>query len=261
MSAYAATFEHDPAWTESLKGSFVRSTLLHIAIVGGFSAYAWWFGGKESLGDPNAGGTAVGIEVVKAIPLVSKGETNPVANDTKSVAPPKQAEKKAPKAQPEKSPDGIAIEKAKQKQPPAAQRTLRPFDEVADNQLTSKSLPSLSSPMFANVAGSGQIGMAGNTTLGTRFPAYAGQIRLLVQQNWRTEDVNASIKTAPRVIVVFQLMRDGTARGVRLTQASGYPDLDFSVRRAIESASPFPRIPPDFEKDSIEVEFQFELRR
>jgi len=112
------------------------------------------------------------------------------------------------------------------------------------------------------VAGSGQIGSSlENTTLGTRFPGYAAQIRTLVQQSWRTEDVNASIKTAPRVSVVFQLMRDGSARNIRLTRTSGYQDLDFSVRRAIESVSPFPRIPPEFEKDSIEVGFEFELRR
>jgi len=261
--SYAATFDHDPAWNESLKGPLVRSALLHIAIIGGFSAYAWWLGGTEKFGAKDAGGAAVGIEVVKSIPLVTTGETNPVANDTKSIVPPKLEEKKAPKAQPDKDPDGIAIEKAKAKKPPppATQKTLRPFDEVTPNQLTSKQLPAMSSPMFAPVAGSGQIGLAGNTTLGTRFPAYAGQIRQLVQQNWRTADVDPSLKTAPRVTAVFTLMRDGTARNIHLTQKSGFPTLDFSVERAIQAASPFPRIPAEFEKDSIEVEFAFELRR
>jgi len=259
--SYAATFEHDPAWKESLKGPLVRSTILHLAVIGGFSAYAWWLGGVETLGAKDAGGAAVGIQVVNAIPLVTTGETNPVANDSKAVAPPKPVEKPAPKAQPEKNPDGIAIEKSKKAPPPVQQKTLKSFSEIATNQLTSKELPRLSSPMFAPVAGSGQIGLKEDSPLGTRFPAYAAHVRQMVQQNWRTTDVPDSIKTAPRVIAVFQLMRDGTARGVRLKQESGVPTLDFSVQRAIQAASPFQPIPAEFERDSIEVEFTFELRR
>ena len=115
--------------------------------------------------------------------------------------------------------------------------------------------------MFSGVTGSGQIGINANTTLGTRFPAYAGQIRQLVQQNWRTADVDPSIKTAPRVTAVFTLMRDGTTRNIHLTQQSRIPTLDFSVQRAIQAATPFPPIPAEFEKDSIEVEFAFDLKR
>lgn len=262
MSVHTGTFdERGPMWDESLKGPFWRSLTLHAAVIGGFSLYAWWTGATEVFGDPNAGGFAVGIEVVKSIPLPSRGETNPVANDTRSTAPPKAAAKQAPKTAPEPpDPDAIAIGRAKSR-PAAVQRTLRSFDELASNQLTSRSLPALSSPMFSAVPGSGQIGMAGNTTLGTRFPAYAAQIRQRVQQNWRTGDVDPSLKTAPRVTIVFQIMRDGSTRNVRLTQRSGIATLDFSVERAIVSASPFPPLPAEYERDSIDVEFNFELRR
>jgi protein TonB len=262
MSAHAGTFDdRGPMWNGSLKGPFWRSLALHMVVIGGFSLYAWWTGASEVFGDPKAGGFAVGIEVVKSIPLPSRGETNPVASDTKSTAPPKAAGKPAPKAAPEPPPpDAIALERTKSR-PPAVARTLRSFDELASNQLTSRSLPALSSPMFAAVPGSGQIGMAGNTTLGTRFPAYAAQIRQLVQQNWRTADVDPAIKTAPRVTIVFELLRDGSTRNVRLTQKSGIPTLDFSVERAIAGASPFPPLPADYERNSIDVEFNFELRR
>lgn len=262
MSAHAGTFDdRGPMGNESLKGPFLRSLALHAAVIGGASLYAWWFGGAEVFGDPRAGGFAVGIEVVKSIPLPSRGPTNPVASDTRSTAPPKAAEKRAPKSAPEPpAPDAIALDRARSR-PPAVQRTLRSFDELASNQATSRSLPALSSPMFAAVPGSGQIGMAGNTTLGTRFPAYAAQIRQLVQQNWRTADVDPSLKTAPRVTIVFELLRDGSTRNVRFTQKSGIPTLDFSVERAIASASPFPPLPAGYEGNSIDVEFNFELRR
>jgi len=261
MTAHVSTFDHDPAWNESLKAPFLRSTLLHVAIIGGFSAYAYWIGGIEVFGDKNAGGSTVGIEVVQSIPLPSRGEANPVANDTKSVAPPPPAPKAAPKAKVEPPPpDAIAIEKSKTTPRPTPPRTLRSFEDIEKNQVTSKSAPALSNPMFAPVAGSGQIGVGANTTLGTRFPAYAAQLRQIVQQNWRTSDVDPSIKTAPRVTVVFELLRNGTVRNIQLRQKSGIATLDFSIQRAIQISS-FPPLPQEYERQSIDVEFQFELRR
>ncbi|MGH9594518.1 MAG: TonB family protein, partial [Bryobacteraceae bacterium] len=95
--------------------------------------------------------------------------------------------------------------------------------------------------------GAGQIGLGLNTTLGSRFGEYAGRVRQLVAEKWRTGDVDASIKTAPVVIATFELMRNGSVRGVRIEQSSRIPALDFSVRRAIEDAK-LPPIPADFDK-------------
>jgi protein TonB len=260
MNPYAATFEHDPAWSESLKGPLFRSFMLHLAVIGGFTAYAL-LGAVEKFGDKDAGGAVVGITAVKSIPLVSRGEPNPVAHDTTSVAPPPPApvQKAAPKAQPEKDPrEAIALEKSK-RLPPPTQSTLKSFSEIAKNQVTSKSAPAASDPLFS-VTGAGQIGVSQNSVLGSRFGAYAAQLRQIVQQNWNTSDVPAAIKTARQVMVVFTLARNGTASNIRLTQRSGVAELDFSVQRAIQISS-FPELPREYEKDSVEVEFQFELRR
>jgi TonB family protein len=62
------------------------------------------------------------------------------------------------------------------------------------------------------------------------------------------------------VIATFELMRDGTVRGIRIAQSSRVPALDFSVRRAIEDAQ-LPPIPAEFDKSSATVEFSFELKR
>lgn len=56
-------------------------------------------------------------------------------------------------------------------------------------------------------------------------------------------------------------MRDGSVRNVSLLQTSGISTLDYSVQRAISDASPFPPIPPGFDKDHMRVEFTFELKR
>ena len=100
-----------------------------------------------------------------------------------------------------------------------------------------------------------------NTTIGNRFPGYAKQIEELVAQKWRTGDVEARIQTAPPTIVTFDLMRAGTARNIQVLQRSGIPTLDFSAQRAVLEASPFPPIPPGYDRDSVQVEFSFELKR
>jgi TonB family protein len=73
--------------------------------------------------------------------------------------------------------------------------------------------------------------------------------------------VDARIQTAPIVIATFDLMRDGSVKNLQLLQRSGISSLDSSVQRAILDASPFPPIPPGFDRDSAKVEFQFELKR
>jgi outer membrane biosynthesis protein TonB len=48
---------------------------------------------------------------------------------------------------------------------------------------------------------------------------------------------------------------------LQILQRSGIPTLDYSVQRAIMEASPFPPIPPGFDRSSAKVEFWFELKR
>ncbi len=113
--------------------------------------------------------------------------------------------------------------------------------------------------MFSQMPGSGRVGTGANTTLGTRFGAYAQQIQTLIAQHWNTGDVKA--QTGPLVIARFDLMKDGSIRNLALLQSSGISTLDFSVRRAIESAAPFPPIPPGFDQGYARCEFTFELKK
>ena len=60
---------------------------------------------------------------------------------------------------------------------------------------------------------------------------------------------------------MFVIQRDGSVRDIRLAKASGVSALDFSAQRAIQEASPFPKLPDQFDKDSAAIEFWFELKR
>jgi len=248
---------------ESIRGAFLGAAALHAAIAGAL-ALNGWLGHMDSFGAKDAGG-AVSIEAVNSIPLPHSGPENKLANESKSETP----ETPAPPVERVKGekppPDAVPLKSKaiKKKEAPVAsvRQRYRPFDQLEKNQLTAAQPPQVSNPLYSAMPGAGRVGAGANTTLGTRFAAYSAQVQQLVAQHWRTGDVDPRIQTAPTVIATFELMRDGSARNVQILQGSNIPSLDFSVKRAILDASPFPPIPPSFEREFARVEFWFELKR
>ena len=249
---------------EPLQRAFLAALTLHVTLIAGIGIYGWMSRHGDMFGAQNAGGGAIGIEAVKSIPLVHSGEPNPVANDTESQVL-QQPSKPIEQEKEEKvSPKAVAL-KMKEKRKPAdvasEHQRFRPFKEIDQNQVFAKQAPQVSNPLYSAMPGSGRIGTGANTTLGTRFAGYGQQIQQLVAQKWHTGDVDARVQTAPVVIASFDLMRDGSIRNLRIVQQSGVSALDYSAQRAILEASPFPPIPPGFDRDSAKVEFTFELKR
>jgi TonB family protein len=250
--------QHDP-----LRRPMLGALGLHGGVVLAMLVSSY-VGHRDTLGAPDAGGGAIGIEAVKSLPLPHRGMPNPVANDTDSEVPQTPVKEKEQVKKQRDDPNAIKLKdrtKKKEADRTAAKQKFRPFDQLDSNQLTSKQAPQVSNPLFQQMAGAGRIGTGANTPLGNRFPAYAQQIQQLISQKWRTGDIDASIRTAPMVIATFDLTRTGEARNIVLLQKSGIPSLDSSVQRAILEASPFPPIPIGFDRDTAKVEFWFELKR
>jgi TonB family protein len=252
---------------ESLRAPFTGALAVHVAVIGGLAVYTFMLGQREHFGDPNAGGAAVGISVTKSIPLPHTGPENPVAHDTESQVPQAPAKQERAKKEPPPPKNAIALKSKTAKQPRAKVETqpqprhFKSFDELDPNKIKSQQAPAVSNPLFSEMAGAGRIGTGANTTLGTRFGAYSALIQERVTQRWRTGDVDASIRTAPQVVVSFEIQRDGSIGAPRIVQSSGISTLDFSTRRAILEAGPFPPLPQGFERNSATVEFVFELKR
>ncbi len=238
---------------------------LHAALFGGLALSGWLAGHVDSFGAKDAGGAAVSVEAVSSIPLPHQGQENKLANDSKSQVPetpaPPVERVKAEKLPPDAIPLKNKMVKKKEAEVASVRQRYRPFDQLEKNQLTAKQAPQVSNPLYSAMPGAGRVGAGANTTLGTRFAGYSAQIQQLVAQHWRTGDVDARIQTAPAVIATFELMRDGSVRNVQILQGSNIPSLDFSVKRAILDASPFPPIPTEFEREYAKVEFWFELKR
>lgn len=237
---------------------------LHLSVFAALGLYTWMGSHTESFGSKDAGGGSIGIQAVDAIPLQHAGMTNPVANDTESQVPQEITKPQVRAKKEVVSKDAIPLktrEKKRLADVASERQKFRPFKEIDQNQVYAKQAPQVSSPLFTAKPGSGRIGTGASSPLGTRFGAYAQQIQELISQKWRTGDVDASLQTAPTVIATFELLRDGSIKNLVILQKSGNYSLDNSVQRAVLEASPFPPLPPGYEKDSAKVEFWFELKR
>jgi TonB family protein len=260
----AATFDDSNSLgpREPMRGAFIAALTVHGLIIGALALSAW-LGRTENWGGKTAGGGAVAIQTVASIQLQHRGLENPVANDSQSEVPQIEPTKQVDRAKQEiPKPDAIALRtKTKPKEAPVESQhhIYKSFRELAPNQQKSSIPQQVSNQMYSATPGAGQVGGM-NTTLGARFSGYAAQVRDIVARNWRTNDVNPNLQTAPPVIATFDLMRDGSVRNVQIVQRSGTPALDASVLRAIQD-SQLPPFPPELDKNSAKVEFTFELKR
>jgi protein TonB len=255
---------------DSLRTPLLLSVIVHGAV---FSSLALFtsLGVKGVLwGDPHAvgGGNSVGIQAVRQIPLPGRsGEQNLLANDTESRVP--QPPKPQPKVVKPPEPEAIPLRSRKTAAPPPrpvqARETSQPYRAQPDrpNQLYSSAGQRLSSNMYGSpLAGtSGTVGVGPRGNFGQRYGWYSALLEQRVGQKWRTDEVDPRVQTAPPVIITFDIAKDGSARNVRILQSSGNRTLDYSAQRAIFEAAPFPPLPGDFERDSAQIEFWFQLRR
>jgi protein TonB len=247
---------------ESLRNPFLGSVAFHAAMLGGMAFLSYEFAQQhETWGSAvPGGGGAVAISPVKSLPIPArKGPKNPVASDTESVvpaAPVKEVAKPKVKAPP---PDAIPIKSRKESKPStddASNLRYRPKEPAKPNQVYSSQAPAAVSDLFQK-AGSGAIGVDTQSVLGSRFGAYAALLMQRVGSKWQTNGLEGL--RLPYAIVSVDLYRNGSIRNPKLVQTSGNYQLDTSAVRAITEAAPFPPLPPDYERDMVNVEFKFSL--
>jgi TonB family protein len=69
------------------------------------------------------------------------------------------------------------------------------------------------------------------------------------------------LRSAPMVIITFEILRDGSIRNPQIAQRSGNSTLDYSALRAVTDAAPFPPLPVGYDRNEASVELQFQLQR
>lgn len=215
------------------------------------------------LGDPNNAAGSVSLNPVKTIPLTRReGPVNPLASATESTVPqqpvPLKDQRPQRVAEPEKAVE-LPTKMPKRMQPkPDSPVQYRPSQEKHLNQVYSKAAPAMVSPQMSKPGGGG-VSVGPASPFGTRFGAYAQQIRDIIASHWNTADISAS--PSVHAVVTLQIQRDGSVRAVALSEASGSYTLDTSARRAVLESNPLPPLPSGFDKSSADVELWFQLQR
>lgn len=109
----------------------------------------------------------------------------------------------------------------------------------------------------------GGMGISGTSggAFGTQFPWYVEAVQRRVSSNWLQATVDPTISWAPRCVVTFEILRDGTVTNIQITQSSGNQSVDSSAVRAVHSSNPLDQLPAEYRGSYVNVEFWFDFKR
>lgn len=215
---------------------------------------------SEHFGSDKVSPGSIGITVVNSIPIPSKdGRINRLANDTKSVVPQAKPEKKqAAKAlAPDPKAIPIPTKNAKKISPEKLNQPIYKPEPFKPNQVLSRTAEAAKSSNFA-MQGNEGIGIGPNSTLGNKFGYYVDLMRSQIARHWSTAGLAGD---KHRVLVTFNILRDGTVRDAKVAQPSGNYTLDSSSLRSVLESSPLPPLPAGYDKDSAPVELWFQAKQ
>ncbi|MGH9772665.1 MAG: energy transducer TonB, partial [Candidatus Acidiferrales bacterium] len=95
----------------------------------------------------------------------------------------------------------------------------------------------------------------------SRFAWYVQAVQRRISSNWIQSTVDPSISSAPRVIVTFTILRNGTITNIQFQQRSNDSSVDNSALRAVQASSPVQQLPPGYSGSAVNVQFWFDFHR
>lgn len=271
---------------DSLKTPFVLAIILHGCVLI-FALVGNYFEGREnSWGGP---GGSVSVGVVGSLPAIplpapdvqtnnrvvdnSKGlyQSKPLPppvippdateipeflkNKPRHLPPPKTAE--PPSIQPEPKYNSRPSKLLENPNPP-------PPNAVPYGQGGAPVIPRSSSFTMGNTATT-QAGLsfngAGVGDFGSRFSWYVTAVQRRISSNWLQSTIDPGVAWAPRVVVTFDILRNGSIANIQITQSSNNYSVDSSAMRAVQQSSPVMALPPEYAGSRVGVEFYFDYRR
>lgn len=253
----------------SLKVPLVLSIALHSLLLGGAVYGSLRSPRGDAWGGPGSGSVTVGIvRNLAGVPLPRPDAmtASRVVDETKGLhkeePKPKLPE---PKVQAKEIP---RFEKQKpQKYVTRPSRVLEdetppPAGAIPYGQGGTPSVPYSQFTMAGHTEGGlGFSGPAGSGEFSGRFPWYVEAVRRRVSNNWLQSAIDPSLRWAPRVVVTFQILRNGSIANVEVVRSSGNASVDTSARRAIIDSSPLEPLPSGYSGQHVTVEFWFDFKR
>jgi len=253
---------------ESLKRFVYSSIILHSALVVAVAISSYFSHTGESWGGPGGSVTVGLVGSVPAIPLPQPEVVSPnrVVDESKGLF------KSEPQPKPKPEPDATPIPKFERNKPPKyisrpskvlENPTPPPPNAVPYGGGGTPTVPVTSFAMGttgATAAGLA-VGGASGGDFASRFGAYVTAVQQRISREWLQSTVDPSLSWAPRVVVTFDILRDGTVANVQLIQSSNNRSLDTSAIRAVESSSPLMALPAAYSGSRVGVEFYFDYKR
>lgn len=95
-------------------------------------------------------------------------------------------------------------------------------------------------------------------TRGVDFGPYLARVVFNVRRNWYSMiPVSARLGQKGRVVIVFEILKDGAVPELRLVGSSGSDPLDRAAAGAIQASNPFPPLPEEFTGEHLVLQFIF----
>ena len=252
-----------------LGGPLAASVGLH-SVLAAAAAFSVFFAPSGNAWSGPGGGTAVQINAVGSLPGVPLPRPA-VVTPSRVADPTKGLYKSEPTPKPVEVPDATKLtpfEKEKKLPPSKPSRLLKddsepPLGAIPYGQTGAPSMPYGQQFTTSNGSqgGIGVSGPSGGGDFGARYSWYVEAVQRRISSNWLQSTIDPSIRFAPRVVVQFQIFRDGTARNMQVTQSSGNASVDRSALRAVQDSIPFQTLPGDYSGSYVSVEFWFEFHR
>ncbi len=262
MSAIAAT-RHD----DRLQMFVVISIILHAALMA-FAVLSGYLGHSgENWGGPGGSVTVGLVGNVPALPLPRPEVSSPsrVVDESKGLY------KSEPPPKIEPAPDATPLPRFAKEKPP--KYITRP-SKVLENKTPPPpnavpygggGTPQIPVSSFAIGQGQTQAGMsfAGNGAgdFGSRFAWYVQAVQQRISRSWLQSSIDPSLGSAPRVVVSFTILRNGTITNVQVTRSSNNYSVDNSALRAVRDSSPLNPLPPAYGGSSVNCDFWFDYTR
>jgi periplasmic protein TonB len=220
----------------------------------------------ESWGGPGGSVTVGIVGSVPAIPLPRPEVETPsrVVDESRGLY------KSEPKPKPE--PNATPIPKFERNKPPKyvtrpskilENPTPPPPNAVPYGGGGTPSIPTTTFAMSANAASQGGLSFAatGGGDFGSRFSWYVEAVQRRISSNWLQSTVDPAVAYAPRVIVTFTILRNGSVTNIQITRSSNNYSVDNSAIRAVRDSSPLDRLPAAYSGSEVNVEFWFDFHR
>lgn len=263
-----------------LKGPVFWSLVLHSVVLASLAASTLIsHSGENWSGSP--GGGAISVKLVGGVPGIPLPRPEEVTN-SRVVDTTKGLFKSEPKPKPPKlpPPDVKRIpEFSKQKQPRYVSRPSKLLEDntpppqnavpygqggspdVPYSQAQAPAQPQNQFTLGGTSAGGFGFSGPGAGDFGGRFSWYVDAVRNRVSSNWLQSTIDPSVRFAPRAVLTFDILRDGSIANVQIEHSSGNASVDNSAVRAILSSTPLQKLPNEYGGSKVSVEFWFDFKR